>query len=300
MSGSKLGTCGLCEREAELCDSHVLPSFVFKWLKDTSATGYLRFADTPNRRVQDGLKRKWLCKSCEQLFSREERAFATNLFHPWSESTSQSIRYSEWLLRFCVSVSWRVLADCKTNRHLDHYTPVQRNLADQALACWRAFLLGEAPHPGSFEQHILPFDALASSTVQGMPNNINRYLMRAVELDLPSTSSQAFTYAKLGPLLIFGFIQLPRDKWVGSKVRVRDGIIGRAKYELPSTLWEYLEDRARKNAEIYSSISEGQREKMEADAMKDVERFRNSKTFAAMRADERMFGTNAVIRKPKP
>jgi hypothetical protein len=292
------GTCGLCGREAELCDSHLLPSFVFKWLKDTSATGYLRFAENPNRRVQDGLKHKWLCRSCEQLFSREERAFANKIFHPYQQDTGVSAAYSEWLMRFCVSVSWRVLSDCTKRHDLSHLTPVQKGLAAQALERWRSYLLGEVPHPGSFEQHLLPLDALGSSTFQGMPDNINRYLLRHVEMDLPSSNNQAFTFAKLGPLLIFGFIQAPRFRWHGTKVQLRSGAFGPRDYGLPTDLWNYLEARARKNASIYRRMSEAQHDKIEADAFRNTDRFRRSKTFEAMRADERMFGTGAVTRKP--
>jgi hypothetical protein len=291
--------CGLCGRNAPLRDSHVLPAFVFRWLKDTSATGYMRFAQSPNRRVQDGLKRKWLCGECEQTFSREETAFATKLFYPYLKDTSQRVPYSEWLMRFCVSISWRVLADAATRKGLGHLTTAQQLLAEQALDRWRAFLLGEVPHPGSFEQHMLPVDLIENAPFRGLPHNINRYLLRQVEMDLPRTSTQAFTFAKLGPILIFGFIQPPRDRWRGTKVAVRSGLIGPTNYELPKTLWNYLEDRARKNAEVHASVSDGQHDKIEADALRNIDRLASSGTFAAMRADERMFGPGAIIRKPK-
>ena len=54
----KISECALCLKEKTLCDSHIIPSFVYKWLKDTSATGYLRNGNSPNLRQQDGLKIK--------------------------------------------------------------------------------------------------------------------------------------------------------------------------------------------------------------------------------------------------
>ena len=33
----------LCGETKELQESHILPGFVYRWLKETSATGYLRF-----------------------------------------------------------------------------------------------------------------------------------------------------------------------------------------------------------------------------------------------------------------
>jgi hypothetical protein len=45
----------LCGETNELRESHILPGFVYPWMKETSATGYLRFRQQPNVRVQDGL-----------------------------------------------------------------------------------------------------------------------------------------------------------------------------------------------------------------------------------------------------
>jgi len=50
------GSCRLCSRARELQLSHIVPAFVYRWLKDLSGTGFLRFGKNPNRREQDGLK----------------------------------------------------------------------------------------------------------------------------------------------------------------------------------------------------------------------------------------------------
>ncbi|MDZ4137692.1 MAG: hypothetical protein U1D66_02305 [Erythrobacter sp.] len=102
------GNCGFCGSFSELRGSYVLPAFVFRWLRDRSGKGHLRNTDNPNRRVQDGLKLPWLCDECEGRFSKFETAFATKAFHPWHQGQT-AISYQEWMLKFCVSVSWRVL-----------------------------------------------------------------------------------------------------------------------------------------------------------------------------------------------
>ena len=61
--------CGLCGNLAELRDSHIVPAFVARWIKDTSATGFLRGFHQPNRRVQDFPTKRLLCEGCEQRFS---------------------------------------------------------------------------------------------------------------------------------------------------------------------------------------------------------------------------------------
>ena len=41
-----LGTCALCGQQKDLRKSHIVPRFVGKWLKSTSATGFLRGVTT--------------------------------------------------------------------------------------------------------------------------------------------------------------------------------------------------------------------------------------------------------------
>ncbi len=89
--------------------SHVLPAFVFRWAKETSITGYLRFGKSPHRRAQDGLKVPLLCSRCEALLNLWERKFATQIFHPYNADEGLRAAYGDWMLKFCVSVSWRVL-----------------------------------------------------------------------------------------------------------------------------------------------------------------------------------------------
>jgi hypothetical protein len=72
------GSCKLCGRTGDLQQSHVLPSFAFKWMKQA---GHIRRSGLPNRRSQDGEKREWLCWDCEQLFNSFETPFATKIFH---------------------------------------------------------------------------------------------------------------------------------------------------------------------------------------------------------------------------
>ena len=74
--------CAFCGQQVPLRESHVLPAFAFRWLRGRSGTGHIRHTDNPNRRVQDGLKLKWLCDACEGRFSRSETTFATKVFHP--------------------------------------------------------------------------------------------------------------------------------------------------------------------------------------------------------------------------
>ena len=42
------GKCKLCEQETSLQESHIIPKFIYSYLKDTSPTGKLREAENIN------------------------------------------------------------------------------------------------------------------------------------------------------------------------------------------------------------------------------------------------------------
>jgi hypothetical protein len=45
-----MSKCALCHNVKELKDSHIIPAFVYRWIKETSATGYLTFSENIDRR----------------------------------------------------------------------------------------------------------------------------------------------------------------------------------------------------------------------------------------------------------
>ncbi|MDA2911390.1 hypothetical protein MYX04_10715, partial [Nitrospiraceae bacterium AH_259_D15_M11_P09] len=147
--------CALCANSADLRQSHIIPSFVFEWLVNTSATGFMRFGEAPNLRVQDGWKPKMLCGDCEQNFALLEKRFADNCFYPIVNGEKSQIHYGTWMLTFATSVSWRVLRSFKAIGGLDGFPQNILDAADDALSTWKAFLFDEEPHPGRHEQHLI-------------------------------------------------------------------------------------------------------------------------------------------------
>ena len=51
------GLCGLCDLVSNIRESHIVPSFAYNWLKDSSVTGHMHHGEAVNKRVQDGEKR---------------------------------------------------------------------------------------------------------------------------------------------------------------------------------------------------------------------------------------------------
>src|SRR5262245_9124045 len=96
--------CNLCLCDRQLRESHVIPKFVAKWLKDSSATGYLRQGIEPNLRKQDFSTAQLLCSDCENRFSRLENLFAETIFFPYLNDGKREFEYTDWLLKFSVSL----------------------------------------------------------------------------------------------------------------------------------------------------------------------------------------------------
>lgn len=291
-----MAECALCLQEAVLRESHVLPAFVFRWLRKRSVTGHIRITSNVNQRIQDGIKKPWLCGDCEQTLSREEQAFSSRLFGPWLGGTLR-VEYGPWLMRFCTSVSWRVLKHCK-GLNPDHtYSPEEEQAAAEAEAVWRDYLLGKRNGIGKFEQHLLPLDIIESTSVPDLANNINRYLSGYIDMDIAGTPKTMMTYAKLGKFAIFGMVRKGSGAWEGTRVNAQHGYIFPRKYGLPYGLISFFNDRAESVQNAMAGMSPAQIAKVDAAFMANIDRAVESDQVRAMMADADMFGVQAVIRK---
>jgi hypothetical protein len=290
------GACGFCGQYARLRDSHVLPAFVYRWLRNRSGTGHIRLSENPNRRVQDGLKFKWLCEACETKFSKFETAFATKVFHPWNAGI-QSVAYDDWMLKFCVSVSWRVLKYAYGRNKQATYSSEQKLLVQAAEEKWRDFLNDNAIHPGAFEQHLLIADVMESTSIRDLPTNINRFMTGAITLDIVGSDRSMMTFAKLGRFMIFGMIQKGPNKWEGTKVHVRHGVLKPGKFIVPIGLLDLIREKASNASDMMAAISPAQLAKIDSHITQNIDEFLMSDQFKAIAADAEMFGDEAVTRK---
>jgi hypothetical protein len=100
--------CKLCQQEKELQVSHIIPKFVYKWMKE-SGTGRLRHGRTFNIPTQDGIKTKLLCKECENELGKREKWFRENIFDGFLKRNEEELINSSELKYFAVSILWRVL-----------------------------------------------------------------------------------------------------------------------------------------------------------------------------------------------
>lgn len=290
------GDCAFCGKHKTLKESHVLPAFVYRWLRTRSGTGNIRRSDNPNKRVQDGLKLHWLCGCCEAKFGRHETEFAKKVFYPWLDGDNR-ISYDDWLLKFCVSISWRVLKFCRGKNADANYTAEQAELMDQAEQRWYDFLEGKEPHPAQFEQHLIIFDNASSTTISDLPNNFNRFMTGAITLDIVGSDRSLMTYAKMGRFQLFGIIQKGPNKWVGTKVHVRHGVLKPDNFTLPIGLLDLFREKAISLSSSMSEMSSNQKEKVEKHILDNSEEFSKSDQFSSIEADIAMFGKASVLRE---
>jgi hypothetical protein len=161
---------------------------------------------------------------------------------------------------------------------------------------WRDFLLGRRSTIGRFEQHLLPLDIIRDTTVADLPDNINRYLTRNIEMDIVGGSGSLMTYAKLGKFAIFGMMLPPRN-WQGTRVFGHRGRIMPRRYSLPgSVMWFFIE-RARMSKDSLTKMSPNQVSKVDDAVLSNIDRFADSDQWRAMQADVAMFGEQAILRK---
>ncbi len=290
-------SCRLCEADDKLEISHIAPKFIYKWLKETSATGFIRCGLEPNKRVQDGFKQEFLCPKCEDLFCEWETEFSKTVFHPLVSKQAHNFRYSEWMLNFTTSLSWRVLKYIQEKHELPHFNDSMKTEVENALQKWERFLLGREPHPGKFQQHVIPLDKIDSAT-KSLPLNINRYLLRSVDLDVVTSGKQAYVYIKLPYLLIIGFIKIDRpNDWKGTKVHVKSGILGSDEYVVPEFIFDHLIEKAERSDKIKDNISDKQTTKIEKTARNNIDRVISSGSLDALKGDINIHGDKVFNRK---
>lgn len=292
------GICRLCGDDTALINSHIIPAFAFRWLRDSAGGGHLRSTQEINQRVQDGEKKYLLCERCEGRLNEFETIFATRLFHPYSEGKTARVKYGPWLMQFGVGLVWRVLRFSRERAPLKDYPDDLVASMDRAERVWKEVLLGQRQHPGEFQVHMLPLDSIESLSGDFAPN-INRYLMRAIDMDVTRGGRANFVYAKIGRFIFLGFygLELP-TMWKGSKVHATEGLVEPRKYVLPKAFGDYLNGRAMHMAAKLDGMSPRQQTKVEEAFAENIDAYLESDAWTAMSEDLRLFGDDALGKKP--
>lgn len=106
MKKNTVGKCLLCQKKSELQESHIVPKFMTKKIRQSPAQVYIVDLDKKLNIKQDTLKYPMLCRECEGIFNRLETYFSKDIK---SRYGSYELNYSDQLYPFILSIFWRLM-----------------------------------------------------------------------------------------------------------------------------------------------------------------------------------------------
>lgn len=278
-----MGECKLCGENRELQNSHIIPRFVIRWMKKTGPTPFLRKAVDPDTRIQD-YHEKLLCEDCEQTFSDWEGKFAAQVFYPHVRGQKEEFEYGEWLYKFVLSVSWRLLVSEMAVWHEEEYS--KSELVEERLETWEEILIGEKAISEDPSQHHVFFadklDLVRSN--HEAPKGFELYMQRSLDGTSVYGEDQIHTYFKLPRILFFSTI-VPSDPggFTGTRIEA-EGIIKQPQ-ELGELWGSFLYGRIARFGQV--SMSESEKEKVQDRILEDPEKFFESDYIEAQLAEMR-------------
>lgn len=278
--------CKLCLNQKELRQSHIIPSFVGKWLKNTSVTGYLRKAVKPNKRAQDIVKRKLLCSKCEGLLSKDEKIFSEKVFYPYvkkeldewgiAKGSVKKIEHEEWLLRFVIGLQWKALMTSEdlTTLKIDAET---QKIFGQAIKTvsegWRKYILGERMNSGESRHYVIFLQNLIAGKgllPKDISDHVNAYLLRSVDATLAYSKKNMLLFSKMGPVaLVSGIKPLVLKGMSDAQVR-KKGELKTAQKLRNSQVNEFIFITRPNEAMSKCKLSAKQKRKINQDTMRKV------------------------------
>lgn len=284
--------CALCQANPQSEDSHIIPAFVFRWLKKTSATGFMRGTEDPNRRIQDGKKYPLLCEQCEDRLSVFEGDFASEVFHPYTQTKQVGLPYGGSCLKFFVSLVWRSLHHLWIT-DVDPAKPLQpefEGVLDAPYNVWREFLLDRRPHPGSYTVHVFPVDDVSGSSVPNTPSKTSQYNTGAIDMDLVCCESWGHVYVKIPYFLVFGTIFEKRSPKFSKNtlVRLKKGNLGGRNMAMAENIMEYVHSRSRLVEDSSKLLTEKQLDVMLKAAERDPKRLAGSRSLKSAESDAKL------------
>jgi hypothetical protein len=276
-----ISICHLCGQKKDICNSHILPKFIEKYLKETSATGYIRTLSNPNQRQQKFQTEKLFCKDCEDVFSREEKAFCEQMFLPHLKKPQQEYEYDEWLSRFVISLGYKRIVSSIVDLSKEFQMRIE-----EAKNIWRDYLLGNRTDYGLYKINIILLGYITETTL-ALPSG-NSYLMRIPDITYARTETEISLYIKL-PGFVFWINIEPKFMVKNSEnteIQKQGRLESGYKYIYDSRIGDFINSRAVLVSEGKQLLSEKQKQKISDDYLKNPDRAINSETVKAYILDK--------------
>ena len=178
-----IGECKLCKNTGvELQNSHIIPRWAYKRVRDISATGAnpnpIVISDGRAAQISDQIKEYLLCTSCEQILSKNEKYVSSIAYandgtpvplnilgarHRSASPNDRSLAYlpidsfeTEKIVHFAASVVWRAhVANGNVSRRL--------SLGAKYGEEFRLYLLGQSDFPKNARISMVILDQLPDS-----------------------------------------------------------------------------------------------------------------------------------------
>lgn len=276
------GTCKLFDIETDLKESHIIPKFIFDYTKKTGSK-YLRGFETPNKRLQDGVKKYLLSEKAEQQFSNYEKWFAENIYYPYLIEDKRYFQYNEKLYYFAVSLLWRVLLE-----QIEHPIIKEKpyiNKLQEVCNEWKEFLKNFT-FPINFSKiNLFLTDHIESHNIE--TNGVDYYFTRMIDATIVSNKNDTYlvVYCKFNKFVFWSTIysyENPIMKDVEIKLIGGNMKIPQEFNDAP--LADFFSNRI-KQIETLQKPSEKQQEKILEEIRKDMSGFLNSEAGKAIYND---------------
>lgn len=279
-NNSNNGVCRLCQKPSLLKESHIIPKFVFNWIKNTG-NGRLRNLSQVNVPIQDGFKEHLLCGECEGRLEKLETLFSRTIFHPFLKGERQVFHYDQWLYLFAISLFWRVLEHGKI--------PIPKTAdIDGMKEQMRLLLLEGKSHLSRISVHLLAGTNPFQQKGEMIPGAIH-YFSRQVDAYCMERNEKALLYIKIPRFMFLLPIQsVNNHEYKNTEITFGSGILETQRGKISdvdfiSFILESLEFFERKKAEI----SDSQRESMLVRANRDWPLLKDKDIGLVLQADLR-------------
>jgi hypothetical protein len=160
------------------------------------------------------------------------------VFHPLVASGTLAVKYSAWLRKFAASVCWRILEESFLENRLDHFHARWIPELSMCRETWWRYLNGKQPDVGGYHVHLL-CEVLPRTAI-----GTNAGDFCSIEKDVFCGNREAFVYARLGPIILFGLIADPDPaRWRGTRINAEGKLKPRDIF-IPAQYREYIFSRS--------------------------------------------------------
>jgi hypothetical protein len=150
------GECRLCRHHNQLERSHIHPRLAYKrFASENPGAPFLDLAELTRHNRQ--LRRRWFCRSCEQIFERGGETLTASWLDQVSKLTQPEYEYGPSLHTFAVSLVYRY---CLLELEDGIPSTANREMLRRPMKVWREVLLGKKKNIGIYSVHgmLVPAD----------------------------------------------------------------------------------------------------------------------------------------------